>query len=120
MILNDLKNGVSIAMGVPNNGWFLLGRLPLKWMMTGGTPILGNPQIHHSFCTSSVEILALGLDLSIEAPEILQLTVLTAKEIFSDRLDQEYVPPEGPVPDRSTDPGSISADSVKVPKWLSR
>ena len=28
--------------GVPNNGWFMLGKTLLKWMMTGGTPILGN------------------------------------------------------------------------------
>ena len=32
-------------MGVPPNGWFLLGNIPLEWMMTGGTPILGNPHI---------------------------------------------------------------------------
>ena len=30
---------------IPKKGWFLLGEIPLKWMMTGGTPILGNPQI---------------------------------------------------------------------------
>ena len=28
-------------MGVPRNGWFL-GNIPLKRMMTGGTPIIGN------------------------------------------------------------------------------
>ena len=30
-------------MGVPPNGW--LGNIPFKWMMTGDTPILGNPQL---------------------------------------------------------------------------
>ena len=34
--------GVSIVMEVPPNGCFLLGKIPLKWMMTGGTPIYGN------------------------------------------------------------------------------
>ena len=36
---------VSLAMGYPLNAlnvWFLLGKIPLKWMMTGGTPISGN------------------------------------------------------------------------------
>ena len=27
------------------NGWFLLGKIPLKWMKIGGTPISGNPDI---------------------------------------------------------------------------
>ena len=32
-------------MGVPQNGWFI-GKIPLKWMMTGGTPIIyGKPYI---------------------------------------------------------------------------
>ena len=31
-------------MGVPQNGWFI-GKIQLKWMMTGGTPIYGNPHI---------------------------------------------------------------------------
>ena len=34
--------GVSIVMGVPTNGWFLLGKILVKWMMTGGSPISGN------------------------------------------------------------------------------
>ena len=38
--------GVSIAMGVPPNSWMvLLGKIPLKWMMTGGPSIYGNPHI---------------------------------------------------------------------------
>ena len=37
--------GVSTVMGVPQNRWFIHSdwKLPLKWMMTGGTPIYGNP-----------------------------------------------------------------------------
>ena len=35
---------VSIAMGVPPNGWFLLGKIPLKWMIWG-TPVPGTPHI---------------------------------------------------------------------------
>ena len=31
--------------GTPIAGWFLLGKIPLKWMRTGGTPILGNLQL---------------------------------------------------------------------------
>ena len=39
------SSGVSIVMDVPfKNGWFLLGKIHLKWMMSGGTPILGNLQ----------------------------------------------------------------------------
>ena len=37
--------GGSINGGYPIAGWFLLGKIPLKWMMTGGTPILRNPQM---------------------------------------------------------------------------
>ena len=37
--------GVSMAMGVPQNRWFLLGKIPFKWMMTGGTLISGNLHI---------------------------------------------------------------------------
>ena len=43
--------GVSIATGVPTNGWFLLRKSQSKIrMMTGGAPILGNPHldVHHS------------------------------------------------------------------------
>ena len=29
--------------GTPMAGWFLLGKSPLKWMITGGTPLSGNP-----------------------------------------------------------------------------
>ena len=32
-------------MGIPPNLWFLM-KILLKWMMTGGTPILGNPHIN--------------------------------------------------------------------------
>ena len=28
----------SVVVGDPQNGWFLLGKTLLKWMMTGGTP----------------------------------------------------------------------------------
>ena len=38
--------GVSIVMGVAQNGWFLLGKIPLKLGWFGGTPISGN---HHMF-----------------------------------------------------------------------
>ena len=34
-------------MGIPRNGWFILDNPNLKWMMTGGTPTLGNLQISH-------------------------------------------------------------------------
>ena len=51
------KMEVSINGGTPIAGWFLLGKILVKWMMTGGTPILGN---HHmleyldrSICWSS-------------------------------------------------------------------
>ena len=30
-------------MGVPPNGGFVVKNPNLKWMMTGGTPISGNP-----------------------------------------------------------------------------
>ena len=35
--------GASIN-GVSKDGWFISWNIPLKWMMTGGTPISGN---HH-------------------------------------------------------------------------
>ena len=41
--------GVSMAMGVPPNGWFIRGN-PVK--IDGGTPFLGNPQIEK--CLSDV------------------------------------------------------------------
>ena len=41
----DRNIGVSRVMGVPPiAGWFLLGKIPLKYGWLGGTPILGN---HH-------------------------------------------------------------------------
>ena len=39
--------GVSIVMGLPQSGGFLLGKIPAKWMITGGTPVSGN--LHISF-----------------------------------------------------------------------
>ena len=33
--------GVSIVMGVPPNGWFIMEHPHLKWMRTGGTPVSG-------------------------------------------------------------------------------
>ena len=38
-------------MGVPPNGWFI-EKVILKWMMTSGTPILGNPLI--TWCYSKI------------------------------------------------------------------
>ena len=35
--------------GTPIARWFISWKLPLKWMMTGGTPILGNPHIRIGF-----------------------------------------------------------------------
>ena len=34
-------------MGDPQNGWFILENPNPKWMMTGGTPIFGNPQVFY-------------------------------------------------------------------------
>ena len=31
-------------LGISKNGWFI-EKIPLKWMILGGTPILGNPHI---------------------------------------------------------------------------
>jgi hypothetical protein len=33
-------------MGVPENGWFIMGHPNLKWMITEGTPISGNLHIY--------------------------------------------------------------------------
>ena len=41
---NDIY-GVSIDMGTPIAGWFILENPIYRWMITGGTPILGNPHI---------------------------------------------------------------------------
>ena len=42
---------VSSNGGTPKfAGWFFSGKIPSKWMMTGGTPILGNPHMPHVFC----------------------------------------------------------------------
>ena len=37
-----IYGGVRKIGGTPIAGWFIMGTL-LKWMMTGGTPILGKP-----------------------------------------------------------------------------
>ena len=41
------RMGVSMAMGVPKNGWmvFVMENPIQKWMMTEGTPILGKLQM---------------------------------------------------------------------------
>ena len=36
---------VSIAMGVPKTDGLFIEKIPLKWMMTRGTPIAGNPHL---------------------------------------------------------------------------
>ena len=43
---NHPEIGLSIAMGVPHS-WMVFVRENsyVKWMMTGGTPICGNPQM---------------------------------------------------------------------------
>ena len=46
--------------GYPTNGWFFVGNRIWKWMMTGGTPILGNAQIWRTCvirCTFRMEIM---------------------------------------------------------------
>ena len=37
--------GVSISMGAPKSLVYFMEEPDLKWMMTGGTPIDGNPHI---------------------------------------------------------------------------
>ena len=39
---------VSMAMGIPKIGWFIRDNANLKWMITRGTLILGNPHIDKS------------------------------------------------------------------------
>ena len=38
---------VSIVMGVPKKWMGLEGKIPLKWMITRGTPISGNHHMDH-------------------------------------------------------------------------
>ena len=40
-----MYGGVSIFMGVPQNGWFIMDNPNLKWMMNRGTRISGNPHM---------------------------------------------------------------------------
>ena len=37
--------GVSTNGATPIAGWFLLEEIPFNWMMTGGSPIYGNPHV---------------------------------------------------------------------------
>ena len=37
--------GGSISGDTPIAGWFIAEQPNLKWMMSGGTPIYGNPEI---------------------------------------------------------------------------
>ena len=46
--------GVSINGGI-QNGWFLLGNIPLKWMRTGGTSISGNHHIMVIYCHATIQ-----------------------------------------------------------------
>ena len=49
------EDGETERDGRTPNGWFLLGKIPLEWMMTGGCPILGNPRIYvyiYTYCNS--------------------------------------------------------------------
>ena len=40
---------VSINGGIPIAGWFTMENPNLKWMRTGGTPILGHPHVVSCF-----------------------------------------------------------------------
>ena len=42
---NRKEMGVSINGGTPIAGWIISWKIALNWMMTGGTPNLGNLQI---------------------------------------------------------------------------
>ena len=68
--------GVSIVMGVPQNGWFLLGKIPSRNGIHGwfvGTPILGNPhmtQMFTKFCPF-IPLFELGMTLPFSISELL-------------------------------------------------
>ena len=38
--------GVSIVMGVPQNGWCIMEKILQKWMMTGGSPMTSETSIY--------------------------------------------------------------------------
>jgi len=42
---SHINMAVSINGGTPIAGWFAVENPIYKWMITGGTPILGNPNI---------------------------------------------------------------------------
>ena len=42
------SHGAFHGHGATPTGWFLLEKIPLKWMMTGGTPIFRKPT-HRTF-----------------------------------------------------------------------
>ena len=66
MIHNDTNMGLSIVMEIPKNGWFLLGKIHLKWMMTGGAPILGNHQYGTIKPTTAIEPQFHGADWGLQ------------------------------------------------------
>ena len=45
MVIIGDNGGFHSHGGTPIYGWFVR-KIPLKWMMTGGTPISGNLQIY--------------------------------------------------------------------------
>ena len=49
-LMYSVYMGVSMAMGVPQNGWFLLGKIPSTNGWFGGIPILGNLHMEYLQC----------------------------------------------------------------------
>ena len=39
VLKKPMEMGVFHKLGATQNGWFFLGKIPLKWMMTGGLPL---------------------------------------------------------------------------------
>ena len=78
--LDLLWLGVSMAMGVPPNRWFLMEHPIVGWMMTGGTPISGN--LESCCCGTLIYADLQGFFFETASGQLLEYVGITCRRLW--------------------------------------